>query len=163
MKNPKERPTKELLLLSVRINELRNLRMRTSNEIYIINAVCGNSFSTRHNSISSLSLLISELDSKIKKHEKRCTRLMTGIIKRSNKIFEESPKDLVPLGTKDLSRGYVELNEVKDDTVVLNLLLLDTGEIVPESSVKAREVLKNGPSYSSEYTMKKIAALNVLL
>lgn len=174
MSKKKERPEKldanELLLISVRIDELRSLKMRLSSSTYMINFICGTSYNhklertytTSVNAINTINLLISEIEIEKKRLVKRSWVLLSRIIKRTKKTFKESPQKMVPLHSRDLLNGYVELTEVKDDTLIPHLLLLDSGKIESAGSVRAKEVLSAGPSYESDFTNKKIRSHTIM-
>jgi len=167
-KKTKKKIAKELLLLSVRMSELKDLKRQTSSNVYKIKNVCGYSYSHASSSISSLNLLISEIDLKMKSHRNRCKKLATDLIKGSGLIFEESPKDVVPYSKIDLQRGYIILNRMEQNPQVDNdrlqeyVLILESGNIVSKENIIARSVLEDNFQYKDNYTKKQVAAMSIL-
>jgi len=167
-KKTKKKIAKELLLLSVRMSELKDLKRQASSNVYKIKNVCGYSYSHAHSSISSLNYLMAEIDLKTKSHKNRCKKLATDLIKGSGLMFEESPKDIIPYSKIDLQRGYIILNmveqnpKVDDDKPQEYVLILESGEIVSKENVVARSVLEDNFQYKDNYTKKQVAAMSIL-
>lgn len=152
----------ELLLQSVRIDELKQLRLQVYRTTSLVKHRCGENFTWSGKAVATNSMLISEIDLTIKRRERRSSELMVDLFKRSNKLFEEKPSELVPINIYALAEGYLNLTEVTDDGPVPHMLLLESGEIIPSVKQRAREVLAEGPNYQ-EFTKNKIHARMIML
>ena len=161
-KKTKKKIAKELLLIGIRVAELKNLRYSLNNDVYKIKSICGYSYSYSNNATSSLNMIISEIDREMKRHKNRSHKLATDLIKNTGLIFEESPNDIAPYTRKDLQNGYIELNMIEGDTLIPYILVLETGDIISRDNVVARSVLENKLQYKSNYNRKQVMAMNII-
>lgn len=158
----KRKKSKELLLLNVRVLELRSLVWRLQYDVSYLNNICGRNFQRKDHALSSISFLKSEIELWINRYNKRSHKIVTDFIKDTGKTFQESPRDLIPFNKEDLLYGYIILNEVKNDSLVTNVYILETGEIIPKGNKKAQMILSQDMNYEDEYTRKKIISMNAL-
>jgi len=139
----KSHMAKELILLSIRLRELKYTKMNLVNTNNNIKKTLNhkNHYKSFSNTIISLEQTILEIDMEIHKRKKRIKRIITKFIKDSDKLFEESPSTIIP-GTRDILNGYIELNEIdNNDQLIKNVLLLNIGEIHRLSDYASQAIL----------------------
>ena len=151
--------SKELILLAIRVNELKATKRHLSN--ILINV--GNKLKKYDNANTfkkASTGLIVEIDIEIARRYKRMKRIATSLFKSSGKIFQEDPKDIRP-STREILDGYIELNEIKEDTLIPNILILNTGQILNRDSYEAYALLHE--SYLNEREFNKLLSYFILL
>lgn len=153
MKKRSDILSKELILLAIRVNSLKAEKRHISSTIFSINKVLKN-YKGAERTKKDLNDLVITIDIEIKTRHKRMNKIATELFKRSGKIFKESPKDIKP-GTIDIVNGYIELYQIKDDTLVPNVLILDTGQILESDSYEAKAILHESYLSEREFNMLK--------